>query len=85
MSLEKDAELIKGYNDWVLLQRSKDVSPEAYLLDRAKEEALASLLKAIDFVTGVCRYVDEDTGAMLYDEMPASAVRDLIRILGADD
>ena len=47
MSYDAEIESLKKYNEWVMEQKSKgvDVSPEAYMLDVAKEQALAKLIQ----------------------------------------
>lgn len=46
MSYESDIEFLRAYNEWVFELKSKglDVSPEAYMLDKAKNEALSKLI-----------------------------------------
>lgn len=47
MSYDAEIENLKKYNEWVMEQKAKgvDVSPEAYMLDIAKEQALAKLIQ----------------------------------------
>lgn len=47
MSYDAEIENLKKYNEWVMEQKAKgvDVSPEAYMLDVAKEQALAKLIQ----------------------------------------
>ena len=47
MSYDAEIENLKKYNEWVMEQKLKgvDVSPEAYMLDVAKEQALEKLIK----------------------------------------
>lgn len=47
MSYDAEIESLKKYNEWVMEQKAKgvDVSPEAYMLDIAKEQALAKLIQ----------------------------------------
>lgn len=47
MSYDAEIESLKKYNEWVMEQKAKgvDVSPEAYMLDVAKEQALAKLIQ----------------------------------------
>lgn len=51
MSFEDDVKLIDSYNDWVLERKrmAADLSPEAFLADRMKEDAADRLLGAIDW------------------------------------
>ena len=46
MSYDNEIEFLKSYNAWVMEQKAKgvDVSPEAYMLDHAKEQALKKLI-----------------------------------------
>ena len=46
MSYDNEIEFLKNYNAWVMEQKAKgvDVSPEAYMLDHAKEQALKKLI-----------------------------------------
>lgn len=84
MGLSEDADLIKGYNEWVVIQRTKDTTPEAYLLDRVKEEALATLLKAIDFLESEAAfYLEGQTAGFM--ELSAEQVTELAKILGVND
>ena len=47
MSYDAEIATIQSYNRWVMEQKAKgvDVSPEAYMLDVAKTEALEMLIK----------------------------------------
>jgi len=47
VSYDAEIENLKKYNEWVMEQKAKgvDVSPEAYMLDVAKEQALAKLIQ----------------------------------------
>ena len=47
MSYDAEIESLQQYNEWVMEQKAKgvDVSPEAYMLDVAKEQALAKLIQ----------------------------------------
>ena len=47
MSYDAEIESLKKYNEWVMEQKAKgvDVSHEAYMLDVAKEQALAKLIQ----------------------------------------
>jgi len=49
MSYDNQIEFLKEYNEWSMLQKSKgvDITPDAFMLDRAKTEALEALI-AID-------------------------------------
>lgn len=55
MSFENDVELINGYNEWVLERKrlATDLTPEAYLADRMKQEAADRVFKALAHIEGL--------------------------------
>lgn len=63
MSFENDVELINGYNEWVLERKrlASDLTPEAYLADRMKQEAADRVIEAVDWFDNVAgKYHPED-------------------------
>lgn len=52
MSYDSEIEFLKEYNDWVREQKAKgvDISPDAFMLDRAKEQALEKLIKIDEYI-----------------------------------
>ncbi len=62
MSYDNEIEFLKNYNAWVMEQKAKgvDVSPEAYMLDRAKEQALEKLIKIDEMIADLPKDLFED-------------------------
>lgn len=52
MAFEDEVELINEYNAWVTQRKllATDVTPEAFLKDRMKEDAGERVIRAIDFI-----------------------------------
>lgn len=55
MTYEKEIESLKAYNNWVMEQKAKgvDVTPEAYMLDKAKTDALEKLIKVDEMIAAL--------------------------------
>lgn len=54
MAYEDNAQLLTDYTQWVALKKiqSTDVSPEAYLIEKAQDGAYDRVVKAIGFING---------------------------------
>lgn len=64
MSFEQDAELISSYNEWAIQRRAmaNDVSPQAFLEDRMKQDAAERVLKAIEHIETLGEWVESSGG-----------------------
>lgn len=63
MSMAEEAQRLAKYNTWVATKKATamDVSPEAYVLDKAKEEAFERVVKAVDYLESINDPDDWDT------------------------
>lgn len=50
MDLGQQAALITKYNQWVLVQKQNDLSPEAFVVDLAKQAAFDKLQDVLDIL-----------------------------------
>ena len=55
MSFAEEEELLSGYNKWVAERKVAgiDLSPSAYLVDRAKDAAYDKLEEALEYLNSV--------------------------------
>ena len=62
MSYDNEIEFLKNYNAWVMEQKAKgvDVTPEAYMLDKAKTDALEKLIKVDEMIAALPEELWED-------------------------
>jgi len=75
-------DLLKGYNEWVIERKRQlnDLTPEAYLEDRMREDAAERLINAIDYIEGLGTW-DEDEGryARIADAVTLRNVEEMLR------
>ena len=52
MDNAEKVDLLKGYNEWLIERKRQleDLTPEAYLEDKLREDAAERLIKAIDYI-----------------------------------
>jgi hypothetical protein len=66
-----DVALLTEYDEWKATKRVQrdDLSPEAFLIDRAKDQALQKLIKISDTLEEFYSLDDEDDDEKLADQM----------------
>lgn len=78
MDLGKQAALITEYNQWVLVQKQNDISPEAFVIDRAKQAAF-------DNLQGILAYLKDELPGLDPEEYTHALVERLIEMIEGED
>lgn len=74
-----DLDTLNEYNVWVLEQKRKDTSPEAFLIDRAKEQALDRLIE-IENELDAFEVIELEEGETL-EALQAATIDEIRRIV----
>lgn len=88
--MDKEIELLSEYAKWHTEKRmtANDYSAEAFLIDRAKENALEKLIKIADFFENVLAGVSEDHRSVYlsthYDIDGEDTVRKIWEVVAKD-
>ncbi len=70
VSTELDLELLNEYNQWVIEQKYDNAtSPEKFLIDRAKTQALDRLIEIQEIIEGLDSQADESDKAIAYRQI----------------
>lgn len=71
MAIEDPAEFLNEYLEWKAMQSAKDTSPDAFMIDRAKDQAF-------DVLTSIQGVITQVESEELYAEEALAYIRALL-------